>query len=583
MGLFAWRWLTTLLAFAVLWLTARRMGARGLAPFVVMVACVLVYRQRSQVRPETLVAVLMAVTLWILEMRRQGGPDRTWLLVLIACVWINAHVSYHLGFALLGIHWLDAAIESAGRRGRAVAKERASRRTASGLAAVGLVALAVSFVNPFGWQALWQPFDYYLNLRHEPLFKTIGELKPVWVYWPLYWRNGFPLLLLGWPLLLGWRARRHGLDRVELLTCALFTWLGLSTARFAGFYVIIAAPYVSRDLSEWLARRRIGAGLPVGARAGAAAAFALGLTALELTGPLGGPRLAVNLAGYPVRACDFMAEQGVRGRGFNYFPLGGYQIYRFWPERDRLPFMDIHQSGSVWDREYYLLAQSDPRAWRTFDDRYRFDYVLLSHDPLPGERLPDLLDADSTWALVFFDDSAVLYVRRGGPLAGVARRFAYRKLPGGVEKLEQLRAECRTSPESCAVVMAELTRAVAGSPYNAGAHSLIANVCLGLGDYAGARRHLLAALAVKPEIRRAHERLGLIALEEGHPADALREFLAERRQGATSGIELRIGQAYRRMGNLGAARARYRRALDRDPANAEARDSLAALERVGVR
>ncbi len=73
-GLFAWRWLTTLVAFGVMWGTARRMGARGFAPLVALLLCAFIYRLRSQVRPETLVAVLVALEIWILETRRRGGP-----------------------------------------------------------------------------------------------------------------------------------------------------------------------------------------------------------------------------------------------------------------------------------------------------------------------------------------------------------------------------------------------------------------------------------------------------------------------------------------------------------------------------
>src|SRR5262249_36388857 len=69
-GLFVWRWLSTLAVFGVAWAAARRMGARGFTPLIVLVACSLVYRQRTQLRPETLVSVLMALQIWLLESRR---------------------------------------------------------------------------------------------------------------------------------------------------------------------------------------------------------------------------------------------------------------------------------------------------------------------------------------------------------------------------------------------------------------------------------------------------------------------------------------------------------------------------------
>src|SRR5437867_841431 len=38
-GLFVWRWWTVLATFGISWATARRLGARGLSPWVVLVAC----------------------------------------------------------------------------------------------------------------------------------------------------------------------------------------------------------------------------------------------------------------------------------------------------------------------------------------------------------------------------------------------------------------------------------------------------------------------------------------------------------------------------------------------------------------
>ena len=69
-GLFAWRWLTTLAVFGLAFATARRLGARGMTPLVAIVVCALTYRQRSQIRPETLASVWLALVILVLEWRR---------------------------------------------------------------------------------------------------------------------------------------------------------------------------------------------------------------------------------------------------------------------------------------------------------------------------------------------------------------------------------------------------------------------------------------------------------------------------------------------------------------------------------
>ena len=205
-GLFVWRWLTTLAAFALVLLAARRMGASGLAPAVVMVLCALTYRQRSQIRPETLAAVLLALTLWLLESRRHHPPargfDRAWWLVVVTWVWVNAHISYLLGFALIGIHLVDAHV--------AAWRGKAAGAGPGGLWRVTAACAAVAFLNPYGWKAVWAPIDYFLNWRHTLPFQGIGELRPVG--WSGNETNGIFVLLVGWPLLLIWRARRRGID-----------------------------------------------------------------------------------------------------------------------------------------------------------------------------------------------------------------------------------------------------------------------------------------------------------------------------------------------------------------------------------
>ena len=81
--------------------------ARGLAPWLALLLCAVVYRQRSQVRPETLVAVLMSVQLLLLERWRSGDRRWLWALPALALVWANAHVSYWIGFAMTLLFALD--------------------------------------------------------------------------------------------------------------------------------------------------------------------------------------------------------------------------------------------------------------------------------------------------------------------------------------------------------------------------------------------------------------------------------------------------------------------------------------------
>jgi hypothetical protein len=570
-GLFIWRWATSLVAFALLWFAARRMGARGFVPFVVIAIAALTWRYRSQIRPETFEAVLIALQIWILESRRHGGRDRSMWLIPLQWVWVNTHLSSYLGLMMIGFHVLHDVL--AARRPHP-AYAPAARR----LALIGLAALAVSLINPYGWRALAQPFEYVLFWRHEAIYQGIAELQPLFPFaWQSKIATGLPALIVLWPALALLRWRRHGLDVVELLACAAYTAMALSTVRFAGFYALVATPFLARDVSEWLARMPRPAALraPL-AGAAISAVLCVGLSLPEWSREPGAFGIGLDERRMPVAASDFILEHDIRGRGFSPFYFGGYLLWRFWPERERLPFMDIHQSGTPEERERYMRMFTHPDGWREMDARYRFDYAVLDaaqHD-LARDHSRDQLDEDPAFALVFRDDAAAVYVRREGRHAALAERMEYRYVPGGEALLGRFGRAAETDTAFRAGARAELERRVASSPWNAEAHSLLANIAFVDRDLAAARVHLEAALAADPRMFGAHERLALIAMQEGRVADAARELEAELGIGMGSPLlARRLAEVYMKLGRRDEAREWFGKAGIEGPASGAAADS----------
>ena len=557
-GLFAWKWLSTLATFGLLALAARATGARGFGLPAALIACAVLYRLRVHVRPETLAGVLLAATLAILEARRSGGRDRTAWLPAIALAWANVHVSAFLFFVVVGAYALhDLRARTAGR---------------ARLPVLGAIGLAAMLVNPWGWGTLAQPFEYWLTWRHEPIFATIGELgRPRWA--EEAW-NGAAVLGLAVPALALWRWRRRGADLVQILLLLVFGAMAFTSMRFLGFLALVIAPFLARDLDDWLATRRRPAVLarPWAGFAGVAAVVLLvAVPSWSVTAANFG--VAEDLGEAPVAACDAIARDGVRGRAFNQFELGGYLLWRFWPERDRLPFLDVHVAGTSEDRLAYLQSFGDPSVWRALDAKYRFDWVLLRHRELPGSVLLDALDADSSWALLSLDDVAALYVRRGAPAAV----HAFRVVPAGHEGMRRLGERCVADSSVRESARAELERMAAESHAASGARTYLSLLAELDGRLADALREQRAALAVDDRIPSGWERLGDLALRAGEPRAALEAW---RRAGNDHGpgLDRRRGIALMALGERDAAIAALRRALREDPGDLEAADSLAAVQ-----
>ena len=597
-GLFAWRWITTLAAFGCAWLAVRKLGARGLVPLVVIVWCSLLYRHRSQIRPETLASVWLALTFALLVMhagisrgaeRRTAAADAAGMrlasrrllaldagLVAVACAWANSHISYFLFFVVLGA-WLLESWRAAGAFPRR-------------LALTGGIALAACFLNPYGWQVLWQPFAYWLHLRNEPFFLGIGELHPL--SWANNQTDGVFVMIALWPLLLLWRATRAGFDLAEAIVCAFFTYTMTQSERFFGFYAIAAAVWLSRDLDAAVrAIRWPKWSATPAARAALASAAIVAVGAAEWARADRSLAIAIDWRRFPVGAMDFVAAHGVRGHGFSQYRVGAYQLWRFWPDRDRLPWMDIHNTGTPEDREAYVAALSRRDGWRVLDGPRRFDYVVL--DPFGADSLLTALDADTTMRLVFLDDTGVLYARRGGPNGAVADSFGYRLLGGGGEKPARVlavlsRAEADTAAPANvragaaalrADLLAEIARMTASSPRNARAHSTAATLAITERRWDDARRELTAALAADPATPMAHFRLAGLALTQNRPREAVREYELERAEGDRPGIDFGRGMALRAAGDEAGARRAFEREIRRWPGAITARAAEEALSR----
>jgi hypothetical protein len=490
MGLFVWRWLQVLATFGFLWAGSRRAGARGVSALVVLAWCGLVYRLRTDLRPELTAGVLFAATLWILETRRSGGRDlRPWLM-LVSLLWANVHVTWYLLFVLWGLYLV------AGRG------DRPWKWVASSFAA--------AFANPWGWHGLWQPFEYALVWRGEPIFRTIGELQPL--VWSSHLRDGLPLLIAAWAVLAVRRARRRGFDLVEALGGLAFTAAAVSSQRFLGTFALFAAPFFARDAHDWLASRPLPAPLAAPMPRGALAAVAcLAIGAAEWTRPELPLGMALDTTGLPVAACDFVAQHGVRGRVLNDLHFGGYLLWRFWPERDRLPFVTTQPENSrPQDRNEFAAAMVDERAWRSLDRRARFDWVVLDRAPSPGERLLDFVDSDTSFRAVFMDDAAIVFARVGGASAAAADSFAFRIVPASADRRARLVALCERDPALRAAARVEFARQAAESPRNALAEQALGTLALMDGDYSTGRAHLEQALRVRPTLESARRMLEMI-------------------------------------------------------------------------
>jgi tetratricopeptide (TPR) repeat protein len=86
------------------------------------------------------------------------------------------------------------------------------------------------------------------------------------------------------------------------------------------------------------------------------------------------------------------------------------------------------------------------------------------------------------------------------------------------------------------------------------------------------------ALYLSPYLAEAHLLLGRIHLRNGRVQDAIDAFKIALWSAETADVHVSLGEAYRQMKDLEAARVEAQRALALDPASADAKQLLARIE-----
>lgn len=424
------------LTAALLWRTAMLApdddaGAlRDAVAVAVVLAALLAMRYRFVERPDVALMVFIAATIYALDaFVIQGRRRALYLLIPMTVVWANVHPSVVVAAgpftAVLAVGLLRWAVGR--RRGDSSAPTLVRLRVVT---LVGTGVVLASLINPYGWDAITLPFRL---AGSEWFTQEVTELQPPRLRdHPMAFALGVVLVAM---LLLGVRRAPVG----AAVLAAPFAWLALSGTRFVFLFPLVAAPLVARGLVEALtdascARWR----RPLTAVAASTAATVMLATAVAIAnvGPLAAterrPGLGLDTRAVPEGALAYLDRVGVAGRVFNAFHFGGYIAWRDFPRR--APIID----GRAWVPaelvEEIHFARVYPAHLGRLHAAYGFEAAIMDYATFAGEPLDEVapgVDAGLTsrdWALVYWDDVALVYLRRSGPFAAVAARDEYRRL-----------------------------------------------------------------------------------------------------------------------------------------------------------
>ncbi|MGH9459150.1 MAG: hypothetical protein ACRD2J_16060 [Thermoanaerobaculia bacterium] len=401
-GLSIARGLFVALLFTAVYLWTRR----ETTPAIALTLCAVAWAGadwRFDVRPETAGVAFAAFTTALLL----GGttPRRLALLAATTVLWMNVHPS-----ALLA-----PAIAGAIAVGRLAAGRRDARTAGMDFAAAGVAALAL-LANPYGLEGILAPIRL-ARIVSSGAFTNAEWLPSAPATFPLLY-----LTIVAGIALFAWRRDRSLAPHVLLFV--LFAALAVRYVRNHAFFFVILplvlAPAVPRS-----PRMRIVA----------VAAALLAFATVPLARGIG---LGADRDRFPAAAVDQLEASGLRGNVYNPDQFGGYLIWRLWPERRVL--VDGRNELYLSFLASFPRALRDSRAWNDLFETY--DLTLAVEEYRPGTiPVTNAITGDveqlrpsrvyfprATWALVGFDDVAMVFARRDAYEPEVLAKLEYRAL-----------------------------------------------------------------------------------------------------------------------------------------------------------
>jgi hypothetical protein len=394
----------------MLWLVRSCLRAAGVSGpreiTLLALVAVLTYTRTQHVRPQLFSLVLFAALATVL-IRARSSSRALWFAPIIMALWVNVHGGWIVG---LGVFTLWCATQFVNSRARWT------------IAAVALVTIAVTLVNPYGtglWAFLWE---------------TVGLGRPDIDEW-LPIRQSQPGVITFWivsaacGLIAVARAWTRRVDRDLAALCAVLGVLSFRVSRLDAFFTIAVFSLGARALAGaqgTVASREHGplaaGSSPMRTRAMAVAivcALALrwhALTAIDLESTDWLPE---------ADAIDFMRAEQLRGTMVTYFDWGEYAIWHLAPSIK--VSMDgrretVYRSGVI--QRHLAVYASDPSGLAYLEE-LKPDFVWLPK----GLPIVRAMESHHGWTTIYEGAHSALLTRgacptrNGAPADGRRRVF----------------------------------------------------------------------------------------------------------------------------------------------------------------
>lgn len=440
-GLLVLQNLVFLTVFLLLLFYALKQKAHPVFIFVVLYLTLLTTAYRFTVRPDMFSLLFLTADLFLLK--KYPGRKILWLLPVFQLLWVNMHGFSFLG-CLLVFLWIISDVVKKRIPGPAEWKTNLlTQKQVLNLTAIFCVMVLVSIFNPGGFRGALYPLSVLTQISQEGriIFKYIQELARPLSSTNIFNFNYFLyykiLILLS---LFSFRVNFKNLNITHVFLWIFFLLFSLCAIRNVAYFAIVAAFIIFDNFTAAVKHGKTFPKLPYPAwNTLAYYGFILFLFYYPGEGTLkyieaanfnfDTYQLKSELWGisenrYPDKAVDFLLKHRFPARMFNDFNSGAYLIGRSYPKRQVFIDGRTELYGPDFFKKYVCIGEGKKEALEELFTRYNIQGFFLSN---PAQDLHlgliRYLSQDEKWALVYFDEDALIFLLKNTANADLIQRF----------------------------------------------------------------------------------------------------------------------------------------------------------------
>lgn len=364
-----------------------------------------VIASRVEIRPEVFSYLFSGIFFGILSRKKP-----LFWLPAVMLFWVNLHLYFFLGFFLIAVFVLEELIKR-------------NKKNVIDLVRVFFLSFLAALVNPAGLKGVFYPLTIFRNYGYRLLEnQSVWFLDKLIAYPPsIYFKIVFILLIASFIYAF---IRKQKISIVNLVLLLLISYLGWTAVRNFTLFGLFALPIMAENCQKLWSKRGAG-GLSYLLLANLT--FAAGVLLFLIAPRYWQAKADIGLGPKEGSAAsaEFFLKQGLKGPVFNNYDIGGYLIYYLYPQEK--VFVDNRPEAYPKDffDNVYIPSQEDEEKWQETEAQYRFNTIFFyRHDLTPwGQSFLIKRVSDFSWAPVYVDDYAIIFLKRNKENEQVIKNF----------------------------------------------------------------------------------------------------------------------------------------------------------------